>query len=60
MVEGARVRIALNAPWTLAAQRRWRQDLAAEMAARVFPRHAVALQGASAAAWPTREESVPA
>jgi hypothetical protein len=57
MVEGARVRIALNAQWTLAAQRRWRQDLMAEMAARVFPRHGAALDGAEGQ---TRKESVSA
>jgi len=65
MVEGARVRIALHAQWTLAAQRRWRQDLTAEMSARVFPRHGAALSGAPGgafgdAAWPTRKESVSA
>jgi len=61
MVEGARVRIALNAQWTLSAQRRWRQDLAAEMSARVFPRHCAALGGAPGGAeWQTREESVSA
>ena len=65
MVEGARVRIALNAQWTLAAQRRWRQDLLAEMSARVFPRHGAALSGEPGAAldgaeWQNRKESVSA
>jgi hypothetical protein len=61
MVEGARVRIAMHAHGTLSAQRRWRQDLVAEMSARVFPRHCAALGGElGGAEWPTREERVSA
>ncbi len=37
-VEGARVRIATSGRWSLAAQRRWRAELTAEIPARVFPR----------------------
>ena len=42
IVEGAQVRIAAPARWTLAAQRRWRRDLLAEISAQVFPRRAAA------------------
>jgi len=57
MVEGARVRIAMNAAWTLTAQRRWRHELISEMTVRVFPRHAAAGDGAELATW---KESVSA
>jgi hypothetical protein len=38
MIEAAQVRIAGASQWTLAAQRRWRRDLLASAAWRVFPR----------------------
>ena len=57
MVEGARVRIAMNAGWTLAAQRRWRHELISEMTVRVFPRHAAA---GDATDWATWKESASA
>ena len=43
IVEGAQVRIATPAQWTLAAQRHWRSDLLAEIPAQVLPRRAAAL-----------------
>ena len=46
IVEGAQVRIAAPGRWTLAAQRRWRGDLLAEMPAQIFPRRAAARGGA--------------
>jgi hypothetical protein len=60
MVEGARVRIAMNAQWTLKAQRRWRHELIPEMSVRVFPRHASAFSGDPQLREQTREESVSA
>lgn len=53
MVESARVRIATHGRWTLAAQRRWRGELIAQMPVRVFPRQSPAL-------FETVGESVPA
>lgn len=38
MVESARVRLAMRGRWTLSAQRRWRNELVAEMGVQVIPR----------------------
>jgi hypothetical protein len=53
-VESARVRIATSGRWTLAAQRRWRSELIAEMPVRVFPR-----QGSEAVGLQTLKEDGP-
>ncbi|MEO6789182.1 MAG: hypothetical protein ABI318_23915 [Chthoniobacteraceae bacterium] len=57
IVESARVRIATGGKWTLAAQRRWRGELAAAMPARVIPRQSPALHPLR---FETTGESIPA